>query len=99
LGALLVAMLATLLLLRALDRPSARRWLAYAGCLALLGYIDLVALSVVAGHAAGVALRWYQDRDNRQLWFAAAAAAGLAACLPLAVLGSAPAATQGTRLP
>jgi mannosyltransferase len=90
----LVAMLATLLLLRALDRPSARRWLAYAGCLALLGYIDLVALSVVAGHAAGVALRWYQDRDNRQLWFAAAAAAGLAACLPLAVLGSAQAANQ-----
>jgi mannosyltransferase len=90
----LVATLATLLLLRALDRPSARRWLAYGACLALLGYIDLVALSVVAGHAAGVALRWYQDRDNRQLGFAAAAAAGLAACLPLAVLGSAQAADQ-----
>ena len=90
----LVATLATLLLLRALDRPSARRWLAYAACLALLGYIDLVALSVIAGHAAGVALRWYQDRDNRQLWFAGAAAAGLVACLPLAVLGSAQAADQ-----
>jgi mannosyltransferase len=90
----LVATLATLLLLRALDRPSARRWLAYAACLALLGYIDLVALSVITGHAAGVALRWYQDRDNRQLWFAGAAAAGLAACLPLVVLGSAQAADQ-----
>src|SRR5271154_4691911 len=88
----LVAMLATLLLMRALDRPSARRWVAYAACLAVLGYIDLVALSVVAGHAAGVALRWYQDRDNRQLWFAGAAAAGLAACLPLVVVGSAQAA-------
>jgi mannosyltransferase len=55
----LVATLATLLLLRALDRPSARRWLAYAACLAALGYIDLVALSVVAGHAGGVALRWW----------------------------------------
>ena len=95
----LVAMLATLLLLRALDRPSARRWLAYAACLALLGYVDLVALSVVAGHAAGVALRWQQDRDNRQLWFAGAAAAALAACLPLAVLGSAQAADQVKWIP
>jgi mannosyltransferase len=95
----LVATLATLLLLRALDRPSTRRWLAYAACLALLGYIDLVALSVVAGHAAGVALRWQQDRDNRQLWFAAAAAAGLAACLPLVVLGSTQAADQVKWIP
>jgi mannosyltransferase len=95
----LAAMAATLLLLRALDRPSARRWMAYAACLTLLGYIDLVALSVVAGHAAGVALRWHQDRDRRQLWFAAAAAAGLAACLPLAVLGSAQAANQVKWIP
>ena len=95
----LVATLATLLLLRALDRPSAWRWLAYATCLALLGYIDVVALSVVAGHAAGAALRWQRDRDNRQLWFAAAAAAGLAACLPLAVLGSAQAANQVKWIP
>ena len=95
----LAAMAVTLLLLRALDRPSARRWVAYAACLALLGYIDLVALSIVAGHAAGVALRWHQDRDRRQLWFAAAAAAGLAACLPLAVLGSAQAANQVKWIP
>lgn len=97
----LAATLATLLLLRALARPSARRWLAYAACLALLGYIDLVALSVLAGHAAGVALRWQQDRDARRqdrdrrpLWFAGAVAASLAACLPLVVLGSAQAADQ-----
>ena len=95
----LAAMLATLLLMRALDRPSARRWAAYAACLAVLGYIDLVALSVVAGHAAGAALRWHQDRDHRQLWFAAAAAAALAACLPLVVLGSAQAANQVKWIP
>ena len=47
-----VATLATLLLVRALDQPSGPRWLGYAASLALLGYIDLVALSVVAGHAA-----------------------------------------------
>jgi mannosyltransferase len=95
----LVATVATLLLLRALDRPSARRWLAYAVCLALLGYVDLVALSVVTGHAAGTALRWRRDRDNGQLWFAAAAAAALAACLPLALLGSAQAANQVKWIP
>ena len=83
----LVATLATLLLLRALERPSWRRWLAYSACLAFLGYIDLVALCVIAGHAAGAALRWRQDRDRRQLWFIPAAAAGLAACVPLAVIG------------
>ena len=90
----LVATLATLLLVRALDRPSAPRWLGYAACLALLGYVDLVALSVVAGHAAGAALRWWHDRDCGQLWFVLAAAGGLAACLPLAVAGSAQARNQ-----
>ncbi len=95
----LVATLATLLLLRALERPSWRRWLAYAACLAVLGYIDLVALSVIAGHAAGAALRWWQDRDNRQFWFIPAAAAGLAACVPLAVIGSAQAADQVSWIP
>jgi mannosyltransferase len=92
--AVLVATLATLMLLRALDRPSALRWLGYATSLALLGYIDLVALSVVAGHAAGVALRWWQDRDRRQLWFLPAVAGGLALCLPMIVVGSAQAKNQ-----
>jgi mannosyltransferase len=92
--ATLVATLAMLLLLRALDRPSAPRWLGYAACLALLGYIDLVALSAVAGHAAGAALRWWRDRDRGQLWFLAAAGGGLAACLPVMVAGSAQAGNQ-----
>jgi mannosyltransferase len=92
--AMLAATLATLLLLRALDRPTAPRWLGYATCLALLGYIDLVALSVVAGHAAGALLRWWHDRDHGQLWFLLAAAGGLAACLPMVVAGSAQARNQ-----
>jgi len=86
----LAVALATLLLLRALDAPSVRRWAAYSVCLAVIGYIDVIALSVVLGHAAGAALRWWQDKDARQdrgggvlLGFAAAAAAGLAACVPL----------------
>jgi mannosyltransferase len=69
----LVATLATLLL-RALDRPSAPRWIAYGASLALLGYVDVVALSVVAGHVAGAVLRsWYQG-DRRLLWFLPAVA-------------------------
>jgi mannosyltransferase len=90
----LVATLATLLLLRALDQPSVRRWLAYAVCLALLGYIDIVALSVIAGHAAGIMVRWWRDRDTRLLWSVPAVVAGLAACLPLAMIGSAQAGNQ-----
>ena len=90
----LVVSLATLLLLRALDAPSARRWAAYGACLAVVGYLDVVALSVVVGHAAGAALRWWQERDVRLLGFAAAAAAGLAACVPLVVLSLSKAGTQ-----
>ncbi len=97
--AVLVATLATLLLLRALDRPSAPRWLGYAACLALLGYVDLVALSVVAGHAAGAALRLWHDREHRPWWFPLAAAGGLAACLPLVMAGSAQARNQIAWIP
>jgi mannosyltransferase len=90
----LVATLATLLLLRALDQGTRLRWAAYGACLAALGYVDLVALSVIAGQAGAVVVRWWQDRDNRYLWFAPAAFGGLAACLPLALVGSDQAASQ-----
>jgi mannosyltransferase len=83
---LLVAMLATLLLLRALDQPAVRRWAAYGACLAALGYLDPVALAAVTGHAAVVAMRWWRDRDNRLFWFGPAALAGFAAWLPLALV-------------
>jgi mannosyltransferase len=81
----LVATLAMLLLLRAMDKPAVRRWAAYGACLAVLGYLDPVALAVVTGHAAGVAMRWWRYRDDRLFWFVPAALAGLAAWLPLAV--------------
>jgi mannosyltransferase len=92
--AVLAVTLATLLLLRALDRPSAPRWLAYAASLALVGYIDLVALSVVAGHVAGAVLRCWYDGDRRQLWFLAAVAGGMAACVPVILAGVAQAKSQ-----
>jgi mannosyltransferase len=90
----LAGTVATLLLLRALDQPRPRRWAAYAVSLALLGYLDIVALAVVTGHVAAVALRWWRDRDLRLAAFAPAVLAGIAACLPLLRLGSAQASSQ-----
>jgi mannosyltransferase len=84
----LVATMATLLLLRALDQPTWRRWAAYGGCLAAVGYVDIVGLAVVTGHAVAVALRWRHDRDGGYLWFVPAASCGAAACLPLALIGA-----------
>src|ERR1700685_4449154 len=82
----LVATLAALLLLRALDKPSVPRWAAYAVCLAALGYLDPVALAAVTGHATVVAMRWWRDRDNRLFWFGPAGLGGLAGWVPLAVI-------------
>lgn len=95
----LVATLATLLLLRALDRPSWSRWLSYAGCVAVLGYVDLVALCLLAGHAVGVALEWWHRRDARLVWFVPAAGAGVVACAPLALVGLGQAGIQVGWLP
>jgi mannosyltransferase len=83
----LVAMLATLLLLRAIERPAPRRWAAYALCVAVLGYVDLVALCLLAGHVVGVAIRWWQEREMRLAWFGQAALAGCLACVPMALVG------------
>jgi mannosyltransferase len=49
---------------------------------------------VLAGHVAGAVLRTWHDHDRRQLWFLPAAGAGLAACLPLVMAGSAQARDQ-----
>jgi len=90
----LLATLATLLLLRALDRPLVRRWAAYAVAVAALGYVDLVALALVTGHLAAVALTWRKNRDRRLLWFVPAVAAAIALCLPLIIVGSGQAGSQ-----
>ncbi|MEQ4303360.1 glycosyltransferase family 39 protein [Plantactinospora sp. B6F1] len=64
--ATLLAVLATLLLCRALDRPTWPRWAGYAAALAAAGLANLFAVSLAAGHAfaalghrrAGVRVRW-----------------------------------------
>jgi mannosyltransferase len=92
----LLAVLATLLLVRALHRPTWPRWLGYAATLAALGLANLFAVSLLAGHAiavlhdrrdrrAGVPVRWLRDGVPVR-WVVAVGAAGLV-LVPLAVLG------------
>ncbi|MEE6257134.1 glycosyltransferase family 39 protein [Plantactinospora sonchi] len=61
----LLAVLATLLLVRALDRPGWLRWTGYAVAVVGLGLANLFAVSVVAGHAAAVALDWRTRRTGQ----------------------------------
>ncbi|MEU9208668.1 glycosyltransferase family 39 protein [Streptomyces sp. NPDC048415] len=79
--------LATLLLLRALETPRGpRRWAAYSLTLAVVGFLHLIALSVVLAHVCVLAAH---ARQNRSLWWksglALLATAGCAA--PVALLG------------
>ncbi|GAA3758022.1 hypothetical protein GCM10022225_49160 [Plantactinospora mayteni] len=80
----LLAVLATLLLCRALDRSRWARWLGYAVAVAGVGLANLFAVSLVVGHAfaalgdrrAGVRVRW-----------AVAVGGAVLVLVPLAVLG------------
>ncbi|MET8910725.1 glycosyltransferase family 39 protein [Micromonospora sp. NPDC004551] len=54
--AALLAVLATLLLVGALRRPTWRRWTGYALAVAALGLLHLIALTLLAGHALVVLL-------------------------------------------
>ncbi|MEO3778083.1 glycosyltransferase family 39 protein [Micromonospora sp. B11E3] len=53
----LFAVLATLLLVRAIDRPGWRAWAAYAAAVTALGLAHLVALGLLAAHAVAVLAR------------------------------------------
>lgn len=79
------AVAATLLLVRALDRPTGRRWSGYAAALVGLGLTHLIAVTLVAGHAVAVAavLRAANPRRDGR---GAAAAGWLGAVLAAAVL-------------
>jgi mannosyltransferase len=57
-GATFFAALATLLLLRALERPRWQRWAPYALAIAAAGASNLLALCLLAGHALGTAAYW-----------------------------------------
>lgn len=91
--ATLLATLATLLLVRALDRPGWRRWIGYGTCVAALGLAHLVAVTLVAGHLVAVLLAWRGGDRKALRWMAAAGAAGLV-LLPLLWLGHGQQSTQ-----
>ncbi|GAA2130490.1 hypothetical protein GCM10009760_03060 [Kitasatospora kazusensis] len=79
--------LATWLLLRALERPVPLRWLPYAGAVAVAGYLHMVSLVFLAGHALIVVLRRRAHGSLRTIaGFALAAAAGLLPLLPLVLM-------------
>ncbi|MFF1566678.1 glycosyltransferase family 39 protein [Streptomyces sp. NPDC058293] len=90
----LAATLATFLLLRALDASRRwRRWVVYALCVAVIGLLHLIALTVLAGHFAAVVHR--ARREGGVLWrFCLAALAGAAGVIPVVVLGTSQASRQ-----
>lgn len=82
------AVLASYLLVRAVDDPR-RRWFAfYGGALALLGYLELFALLLVPAHALALRMLARRDCGSRlaRRWVAAVACAALAVA-PLVVIG------------
>ncbi|MEU1198586.1 glycosyltransferase family 39 protein [Streptomyces sp. NPDC005813] len=86
--AVLFALLATLVLLRALDRPSLGRWTLYALALALTGFSHLVALSVLPAHAVAV-VRARRAGDPIAHWaFGCATVLGTSAVVPMATEGA-----------
>ncbi|WP_410811767.1 glycosyltransferase family 39 protein [Micromonospora sp. 067-2] len=58
--ATMFAVLATLLLVAALHRPSWPRWAGYAAAVAALGLIHLIALTLLAAHALVVLIAWWR---------------------------------------
>ncbi|MEV7775355.1 glycosyltransferase family 39 protein [Kitasatospora sp. NPDC086791] len=82
----------TYFLLRALERPSWRRWAPYCAAMALAGAGHLVSFSTLAGQAALVALHLWRTReasDRRLLWqYPLAVAVAAVPVLPVVLLGS-----------
>jgi mannosyltransferase len=86
--AVLLAAVSTLMLLRALERPTAARWGLYALALAALGATQLTGLFIVGAHAVAVAVASRGDRDRRLAGWLAACVLAAVALLPLAYLAS-----------
>ncbi|MFJ9459389.1 glycosyltransferase family 39 protein [Kitasatospora sp. NPDC101447] len=83
---------ATYFLLRALERPTWRRWAPYCAAMALAGAGHLVSFSTVAGQAALVGLHLWRTReatDRRLLWqYPLAVVVAALPVLPVVLLGS-----------
>ncbi|MFJ8626984.1 glycosyltransferase family 39 protein [Kitasatospora sp. NPDC093550] len=83
---------ATFFLLRALERPTWRRWAPYCAAMALAGAGHLISFSTVAGQVALVALHLWRTReaaDRRLLWrYPLAVAVAAVPVVPIMLLGS-----------
>ncbi|MEU8923709.1 glycosyltransferase family 39 protein [Kitasatospora sp. NPDC048545] len=83
---------ATYFLLRALERPTWRRWAPYCAAMAVAGAGHLISFSTLAGQAALVALHLWRTReapDRRLLWqYPLAVAVAALPVLPVVLLGS-----------
>jgi mannosyltransferase len=86
--ATMFALLATLLLLRALDKPSLRTWTGYALAVAATGFSHLVAMSVIAGHLWLVVQAKRRGDRIAHYAFAGAALLGLSITFPMVAQGS-----------
>jgi mannosyltransferase len=85
--AFLFATLATLLLYRALEKPSWLRWISYGVIITLVGWAHILGLLVLAGHAYAVASRWWADRDRALTRWAVVAPIAVVPVLPFVYLG------------
>ncbi|MFF5494806.1 glycosyltransferase family 39 protein [Streptomyces aquilus] len=86
--ATMFALLATLLLMRALDKPSLRTWTLYALAVAATGFSHLVAMSVLAGHLWLVFLAKKRGDRIAHYAFAGAALLGLSITFPMVAQGT-----------
>ncbi|MEV0177801.1 glycosyltransferase family 39 protein [Streptomyces sp. NPDC050625] len=86
--ATLFALLATLFLLRVLDRPSLKGWTLYALAVAATGFGHLVAMSVLAGHLGLVILARRRGDRIAHYAFAGAALLGLSITFPMVAQGT-----------
>ncbi|MCW8384268.1 glycosyltransferase family 39 protein [Streptomyces justiciae] len=86
--AVAAVLLSTLLLARALDRPSFKGWIAYTVSVPLIGWSHLASLAVLAPHLAMVLLK--RRAGDRIVGWAYFAACGLGVCFvtPMAISGS-----------
>lgn len=84
----LAAAAATWLLLRALERPTARRWLPYALAVTAAGLFHVVSLLFLVPHGLIVLGRWRDSRSRRlPATYAVTVLAALLPVIPLLVLG------------
>jgi mannosyltransferase len=95
------AALATLLLLRAMERPSGRRWALYAVAIAATGAFNVLGLCLLAGHAGCAAIGAWRPAPGsvRRRWevtlgFVLAATAGVVLDLPVIMAGNRQSAEQ-----